>query len=996
MPQIAGCGKSEHRDESTRADSNSGAIIVRYLSYIKLLFSAAALMSSFALQAGEPPIEPVLRIDPGEHTSPIRRIAADAQGRYLVTVSFDKSARVWDLNDGHLLSTLRVPIGKGNEGKLFAAAMSPDGQTIAVAGWTGWDYDGSASVFIFDRASGQMQRRLSGLSGTVNDLAFSSDGRALAVTLSGSNGLRVFDAFSGSLLGEDRDYGDVSYNAHFSNDGRLVTSSYDGLVRMYQFTDGRLRMLAKRTAPGGKQIFGVRFSPDGRYIAVGFSDSNVINVLDANDLSFSYAPDSSGGNSNLGYGIAWSKNGDYLYAGGQSSKYIDGVWYRYIRRWNRSGEYVDWPVAADSIMSLTPLADGSLVFGSSDPAWGVMNPVGRNILSHRSVLADLRDNQSGFKLSYDGSIVRFGYKVFGGLPAVFDGIKRDFLPADTPYLVAPLSETNGVKLTDWSHRTDPKLNGAAIKLEQYENSRSVALSPDGAYFALGADWKLRVFDRSGSLRWEIPSPGIVWGVNYSGDGRWVVAAYGDGTIRWHRASDGAEQLAFFPHADRSRWVMWTPTGYYDASPGAEDMIGWHLNRGKDNASDFFPASRFRNQFYRPDVLARVFDTGSEGEALRLANIDAGRRTQVVSVAEVLPPVVNIVSPVDGISVSTPVVTLRYNTRTPDDAPVTNIRVRVNGLAVALPDMRNLAIAASAGGEQVINVPIPSQDSEILLFAENRNGISVPASLRLTWAGQETGQDQEFVFKPKLYVLAVGVSKYQNPDFNLGLADKDATDFAHAFQNQEGKLYGKVSVRLLTNETATKEDVLDGLDWLQREVTSRDVGVMFIAGHGMNDNAGAYYFLPYNTDLDRLKRTGVAQSDIKNTLNMLAGKALFFVDTCHAGNALGTGKTRAIGGSTDAFVNELASAENGVIVFSSSTGKQLSQEDPKWGNGAFTKAVVEGLNGKAEIGKSGKITHKGLDYYVTERVKELTHGQQSPVSIAPGGITDFPIAVAGKP
>jgi len=57
--------------------------------------------------------------------------------------------------------------------------------------------------------------------------------------------------------------------------------------------------------------------------------------------------------------------------------------------------------------------------------------------------------------------------------------------------------------------------------------------------------------------------------------------------------------------------------------------------------------------------------------------------------------------------------------------------------------------------------------------------------------------------------------------------------------------------------------------------------------------------------------------------------------------------------------------------------------------------VEGLSGKAEIGKSGKITHKGLDYYVTERVKELTKGQQSPVSIAPGGITDFPIAVVGK-
>ena len=43
---------------------------------------------------------------------------------------------------------------------------------------------------------------------------------------------------------------------------------------------------------------------------------------------------------------------------------------------------------------------------------------------------------------------------------------------------------------------------------------------------------------------------------------------------------------------------------------------------------------------------------------------------------------------------------------------------------------------------------------------------------------------------------------------------------------------------------------------------------------------------------------------------------------------------------------------------------------------------------------GLVTHKGLDYYVAERVKQLTNGKQSPVSIAPAGIADFPIAVVG--
>lgn len=479
----------------------------------------------------------------------------------------------------------------------------------------------------------------------------------------------------------------------------------------------------------------------------------------------------------------------------------------------------------------------------------------------------------------------------------------------------------------------------------------------------------------------------------SQDGRWIVASYGDGTIRWHRASDGVEQLAFFPHADKQRWVMWTPSGYYDASPGAENLIGWHANNGKDHAADFFPASRFRDRFYRPDVLAQILNTQDEADAVRLANAESGRRqTATASIADVLPPVVEIISPASDVAVKTTTVKVRYNVRTLADAPVTGMRVRVNGQAVSAE--RALKLKNNAASE--IDVEIPEQDSEIQLFAENKNGVSTAAVLRVTWAGKKApAASAENLFKPKLYVLAVGVSKYKNPDYNLGLAAKDAKDFAAVLKKQQGRLYGEVVVKLLTDDSATRDDVVDGLDWLKQQVTARDVGMMFIAGHGMNDNQGKYFFLPHNADPDKLLRTGVAQTDIRDTLNSLAGKAVFFVDTCHAGNALGTSKTRAIGSTTDAFINELGSAENGVVVFSSSTGKQLSQENAAWGNGAFTKAVVEGLSGKADFGKNGKITHKGLDYYVTERVKELTKGQQSPVAIAPNGITDFPIAVAGK-
>jgi hypothetical protein len=66
---------------------------------------------------------------------------------------------------------------------------------------------------------------------------------------------------------------------------------------------------------------------------------------------------------------------------------------------------------------------------------------------------------------------------------------------------------------------------------------------------------------------------VAWAVNISDDGRLAIAAYADGTIRWHRLPDLEELLAFYADAgDRERWVLWTPLGHYDTSPGAEDLI----------------------------------------------------------------------------------------------------------------------------------------------------------------------------------------------------------------------------------------------------------------------------------------------------------------------------------------------------------------------------------------------------------------------------------------
>ena len=77
-----------------------------------------------------------------------------------MTASEDKTARVWELDTGRLIRVLRVPISDGNEGRLYAAAMTLDGNTIAVsvlsrparAEFSWWKYSVLASQLIGDRS----------------------------------------------------------------------------------------------------------------------------------------------------------------------------------------------------------------------------------------------------------------------------------------------------------------------------------------------------------------------------------------------------------------------------------------------------------------------------------------------------------------------------------------------------------------------------------------------------------------------------------------------------------------------------------------------------------------------------------------------------------------------------------------------------------------------------------------------------------------------------
>ncbi len=948
-----------------------------------------------ATAKNEPSRQPILRIETGMHTAPIYRIGVDAANRFLVTASVDKTVRVWELPSGRLLRTIRVPIGAGFEGKLFAVAISPDGSTIAAGGYTGYEWEKTYSIYLFDRESGRLIRRLGGLPDGVAHLVYSPDGQYLAATLGGKNGVRVFSAVAYGPSGEDKAYGDGSTGADFDRSGRLVTTSYDGFIRIYTTSvNGSLRLVAKTKAKGGQRPDSVKFSPDGTHVAVGFADpSKGVAVLQSSDLAPLFAPDTTGlnrinRNYSLNY-VAWSADGGTLYAGGILN---DANVTQFIRAWVDGGRggYRDIAAAAGGgiISHILPLRDGGIIYGAANPAFGVIDASDTRQLLTTVAIANYMGLGQGFLLSPDGTGVGFAYKLLGQSPARFSFADRklDTAPAGGLNWLPPKTEDSNIRVTELFNTYTPKLNGTPLKFEQHEWSRSLALAPDKSAFLLGTQLYLRLFHRGGAERWKVEGPGDALAVNISSDGKLAGAAFDDGTIRWYRMTDGKELLAFFPHADRKRWVLWTPQGYYDAAPGAEDLIGWHVNNGKEQAADFFPVSRFRSVYYRPDVISRVLTVGDEAEALRLADTEAGRKRQETEVLKRLPPVVSIIAPSEGAEVSSTTVTVRYEARTPSGEPVTAAWALVDGRPVS--DVRGQGVKPAAG--QSLQVTIPERDCEIAVIAENKFAASVPAVVRLRWRGRTVAE--EFVVKPKLYVLAVGVSKYANPNVQqLNFAAKDARDFAAAWQRQKGGLYQDVIVKVLADEQATKDSVLDGFEWILRQTTSKDVAMILLAGHGDNDAYGDYFFCPHGIDPDKTLRTGVPFTEIKKTVERLAGKVVVFVDTCHSGNVFGTMARR---GSPDivGMVNELSSAENGAVVFAASTGRQFSYERAEWNNGAFTKAVLEGVGGGADFKRVGKITVNMLDAFISERVKELTGGKQTPTTTKPKTVPDFPIAV----
>jgi len=960
----------------------------RVLSCICIITWALLAAPALAQQPPPPPQEPILRIDPGMHTAPIRSAGVDGACALMATGSDDKTLRLWGLPDGKLLRTLRPPIGPGNDGKIYAVAVAPDGSWAAAGGWdAAFSSKAGIFVYVFQTATGVLLARLGPESDVVNRLAVSADGRFLAATIHGGLGVRVWertgvDLASWRLAAEDREYdGAAAYGVAFDSAGALYTVAYDGKLRRYA---PGFKAKPTLTATRGKEPYSVAAHPSADSVAVGHFDTKAVDVYETATLARRFAADTRGkDNGNLA-SVAWSADGARLYAGGNYPLDRNSSVLVWGRRGKGLARELDGP--RDTIMQLLPCGD-RMAIAAQDPVFGLLTPQGTRQLWQEGVQADLRGQvrEDGLSAAANGHRLRFGLQAAGKSPVLFDLMAEQLVEApDRPSdLAGP--DTTSLPVTGWNNMRDPKLAGTPIQLEALEIARSFAVAPDKQHFVLGAEWSLRGYRRDGTLLWQKQVPGIAWGANVSRDGRLAIAAYGDGTIRWHRLTDGQELLALFVHAKDRRWVAWTPKGYYMASPGAESLIGWHVNRGWSEAAQFFPVDRFREQFNRPDIVKLALETLDEPKAIEEANKRGNRTRGVEDVRTIAPPMVVIQKPGDGATFRTPEVTLEYDILAPTGQKITKVDYLINNAALGARFAGPVSTGKYASGR--VTLPLPPEDVTITLVARDEgNRTSEPVSVRLRWDGAKPGQ----VVLPRLRGLFVGVNAYTSPRLTkLDFAAKDATDLAAFFNAQQAKSYSKVEVKLLPN--AKRADVLDGLEWLEKGSEEGDVNLLFLAGHGATIDQN-FYYMAADSDPDRARATAVNRDEILSTIRNRKGAMVVMLDACHSG---ATADAPPAGGSRvdmNRLANELGDKSLGVLLYASARGRQFSYERAEWANGAFTRAMLDGLGGAADRDRVGYVDTEELSVYVRRRVMTMTKGLQEPVRVKPDAAPEMRIVL----
>jgi hypothetical protein len=210
----------------------------------------------------------------------------------------------------------------------------------------------------------------------------------------------------------------------------------------------------------------------------------------------------------------------------------------------------------------------------------------------------------------------------------------------------------------------------------------------------------------------------------------------------------------------------------------------------------------------------------------------------------------------------------------------------------------------------------------------------------------------------LHIVSVGQTYTTNGRglVPLPCCAKDARDMAAWAQSQKGKLFGDVAVNRMINAEGTRASILKGLRDLQQTVKAGDYTIIYMSGHGGRSGQNGYVFCAYDTNL--------SWSDIRATLRGVPGTVIVILDACQSG----------------------AVTDNGnLIVMSAALASEnsIGYRDPNR-NSLYTRFLLQGLKGQADMNHDGVISLAEVDAYVSGQLA-LTSSNPSSTLLRPANV-----------
>lgn len=244
-----------------------------------------------------------------------------------------------------------------------------------------------------------------------------------------------------------------------------------------------------------------------------------------------------------------------------------------------------------------------------------------------------------------------------------------------------------------------------------------------------------------------------------------------------------------------------------------------------------------------------------------------------------------------------------------------------------------------------------------------------------------------------HAVVIGIDKYRKMP-QLTCAVNDAKSIARLLPSLG---FEKKNITTLYNSKASGEMIRHVLDDVLRDSTGNEDRVLvFFSGHGVDrplrNNRKEGYICPVEGDPDRIGASCIRMREIRDWSEAICAKhMLFLMDCCYSGLALGAARRVAV--SVPDYLFKVASKPCRHVITAGSAGELAVEID---GHGIFTRELIAGLQGAADLSERGYIKGEMLGSFLKERVADASHGKQNPISRQFDGEGEFIFLLSGVP